>query len=238
MDGIIETATGDLLRAGYSTFSAGPGETLRTDVPEGPLVRYAPGESQMHRWTGAIWTLVANPAEPGGPIGDTASKIRETGGPTLLTVGAIADGQYFKRSGTTVVGDTPAGGSGNFGTALLDFGAFPGASDASVAVTGQAGIGASSKVNAWLFPADTADHTADEHILETLKVFAGNIVPGTGFTIYGVNSSQLNEALEPGGGVRTTGLAIVGAAAEDGAPRIGGRGTLIYGKWNVAWQWA
>lgn len=35
-------------------------------------------------------------------------KIRETGGPTTLTMGAVSDGQYLKRSGTTIVGVTNA----------------------------------------------------------------------------------------------------------------------------------
>jgi hypothetical protein len=78
---------------------------------------------------------------------------------------------------------------GGRGIALLDFGAFPGGSDASVVVTGQSGIQAASTVKAWLQPAVTSDHSADEHIVETLEVFAGNIVAGTGFTIYGVNTS-------------------------------------------------
>jgi len=73
------------------------------------------------------------------------------------------------------------------GTSDLDFGAFPGASDASVAVTGQAGIVAGSLVEAWLRPVDTADHKADEHLLAQVEVTAGNIVGATGFTIYGVS---------------------------------------------------
>lgn len=36
--------------------------------------------------------------------------LRETAGPTLLTLGAIADGEYVKRSGSTLIGGTPAGG--------------------------------------------------------------------------------------------------------------------------------
>lgn len=71
------------------------------------------------------------------------------------------------------------------GTATLDFGAFPGATDASVAVTGQAAIGASSALEAYISPAASVEHTADEHWVENLKVAAGNIAAGTGFTIYG-----------------------------------------------------
>lgn len=71
------------------------------------------------------------------------------------------------------------------GTATLDFGAFPGATDASIAVTGQASIGASSPVEAWVAPAATVEHSVDEHWVEALRVVAGNVVASTGFTIYG-----------------------------------------------------
>jgi len=71
------------------------------------------------------------------------------------------------------------------GTATLDFGAFPGKTDASLAVTGQAAIVAGTLVEAWLRPVATAEHSADEHMLEELAVFAADIVAGTGFTIHG-----------------------------------------------------
>jgi hypothetical protein len=177
-----------------------------------------------------------------GQIGGTAASpdirgLRETGGPTLLTMAAVADGQTLRRNGTTIDGYTPAAGGVNVGTAILDFGAFPGASDASVAVTGQAGIVSGSVVIAKLRPSATADHSADEHMLETLEVYAGNIVPGTGFTIYGVNKSQLNEPLFPGGEGRAA-TAVVGAQSGDGMPRVGGIGTRIWGQWSVDWMWA
>lgn len=38
------------------------------------------------------------------PIQSIATQIQESGGPTTLTFGAIADGQVFKRSGTSVIG--------------------------------------------------------------------------------------------------------------------------------------
>lgn len=82
-------------------------------------------------------------------------------------------------------------GSATRGTSLLDFGAFPGKSDASLAVTGQTGVTSGTIVKCWLYPVATADHTADEHIVETLEVFVGNIVAGTGFTLYGVNRGTI-----------------------------------------------
>lgn len=53
-----------------------------------------------------------------GQLGGTAASpdvrgLRETGGPTLLTLGAIADGQYLMRSGTNLIGGSPGGGGSN-----------------------------------------------------------------------------------------------------------------------------
>jgi hypothetical protein len=97
------------------------------------------------------------------------------------------------------------------GTATLDFGAFPGTSDTSVAITGQALIVAGSLVEAWIRPVATADHSADEHMMETLKVIAGNIVAGTGFTIFALNTNQVTNPSGP-------------------SPEI-------YGQFTVAWAW-
>ena len=57
------------------------------------------------------------PLKVAGQLGGTAASptvlgIRETAGPTLLTVGAVADGETVKRSGSTLIGYTPTGGSG------------------------------------------------------------------------------------------------------------------------------
>ena len=123
------------------------------------------------------------------------------------------------------------------GTALLDFGAFPGASDASVTVTGQGSILAGSLVEAWIYPVDTADHSSTEHMVETIRVFAADIVAGTGFTIYGFNTSQLTEGLEVEGAGRSA-TAVVGAQTGAIVPSKGGMGTLIYGTWTVGWVWA
>lgn len=128
-------------------------------------------------------------------------------------------------------------------TASLDFGAFPGKSDTSLAITGQATILAGSLVEAWIFPADTADHTVDEHLIETIVVKAGNVVAGTGFTIYGFNTNQINEPIYPASGANSMQQAnattIVNKNAQPGntAQGGGGMGTLLYGVWNVAWVW-
>lgn len=70
------------------------------------------------------------------------------------------------------------------GSTTVNFGAFPGAQDASVAVTGQAGILSGSLVEAWILPAATTEHTVAEHYFDPPPaVIAGEIVAGTGFTI-------------------------------------------------------
>jgi hypothetical protein len=51
-----------------------------------------------------------------GQIGGTAASpdirgLRETSGPTLLTLGAVGDGQVLTRSGSTLIGTTPGGGT-------------------------------------------------------------------------------------------------------------------------------
>lgn len=143
------------------------------------------------------------------------------------SAGDAAAGKFLKASGAWVAVTAPT-----VGTATIDFGAFPGASDASITVTGQTGISTGSVVQAWLRPEATSDHTADEHMLETIKVVAGNIVAGTGFTIYAINTNQINEPLQSPK-IKTG--ATVSINIPD--PSVGGIGTRIYGQWTVAWCW-
>jgi hypothetical protein len=105
--------------------------------------------------------------------------------------------------------------------AILDFGAFPGATDCSLAITGQASILSGSDVEAWLVPVATADHSADEHLVEHLRILAGNIVAGTGFTIYALDDNQIVEPTTAQGR---------GAVPVASSPKV-------YGKWSVNWVW-
>jgi hypothetical protein len=133
---------------------------------------------------------------------------------------------------------------GATGTTTINFGAFPGKSDASVVITGQAAIVAGSLVEAWIRPVATADHTDTEHMVETLKVFAADIVAGVGFTIYAFNTSQLNEPVIP---PRTASTSVIPTAAMtagrivgtggDAPEAGGGEGTRIYGLFTIAWVW-
>lgn len=97
------------------------------------------------------------------------------------------------------------------GTATLDFGSFPGKTDTSVAVSGQLAIVSGSSVEAWLRPIATATHSADEYITEAMRVFAGAIVAGTGFTIYAIEDQP--------------------------AASPGNEGHRLYGTWTVSWAW-
>lgn len=75
------------------------------------------------------------------------------------------------------------------GTATLDFGTAASRTiDTFVVVTGQAAILAGSQVEAYFMADTTTDHSADEHIMaiQAIDLICGDIVPGTGFTIYGI----------------------------------------------------
>ena len=76
---------------------------------------------------------------------------------------------------------------GAVGTAVLDFGAEPGATEATVAVAGQAGILATSSVEAWIQGATSANNTVADHLVAAalLKVTPGIPTAGVGFTLYG-----------------------------------------------------
>jgi hypothetical protein len=149
---------------------------------------------------------------------------------------AITVGSGLLLTGTTLSATGGGGGSGTSGYTEIDFGAFPGGSDAKVTVTGQTGILATSTLQAWLVAQSTIDHTADEHRVETISVTCGNIVANTSFDIYAQNTSQLNEPVTDAGisTFRSAAATVYGYAGNS----IGGRGTRIYGAWTVHWRWS
>jgi hypothetical protein len=110
---------------------------------------------------------------------------------------------------------------GRHGMATLDFGAWPGSPNASIVITGQSGIGANAKVRVWVQPAATPDHSADEHWVDPPEVFAGNIVPGTGFTIYAMSRQRTVTDR------KWHGYSTYRQAKAD----------MPYGQWNVGWSW-
>jgi hypothetical protein len=105
-----------------------------------------------------------------------------TGGYTEVEVTRDADAgmRFYSAPGV--------GGSGaTFGTATIDFGAFPGSNEASVAVAGQASILATSKVDVFVMADDTSgSHTANDHRYAQLLLGFTATTPavGVGFTIH------------------------------------------------------
>ena len=114
------------------------------------------------------------------------------------------------------------------GFTTVSFGAFPGQTDVTVTITGQAGIVGGSSVEAWIWPGNgTADHSPDEHWVDPPIVTAGNVVAGTGFTIY-AKMANLPVPVPDGQLVRDD--------AGQGND-IGRSAPMCYGDWNVAWCW-
>ena len=80
------------------------------------------------------------------------------------------------------------------GTATIDFGASPGVNEASIAVTGQTTISATSKAEAFIMADDTtSDHTASDHrwLSALVGLTCGTPTAATGFTIYVTSLEKL-----------------------------------------------
>ena len=95
------------------------------------------------------------------------------------------------------------------GTTTVNFGAFPGTDAVTVTVTGI--TGSPTLGEAWIVPTATADHSADEHVLASPRVYAG--VPSGG-------SMSITAVAQEG----EAGNAVRGASP----PRT-------YGLWTVGW---
>lgn len=82
------------------------------------------------------------------------------------------------------------------GTATIDWGSFPGANEASVAVTGQGGITTTSHVEAWYMEETLGAKTAADHGYAAMitSLSCGDISNGVGFTIYGKSPEKLQGA--------------------------------------------
>jgi len=84
----------------------------------------------------------------------------------------------------------------NSGMTTINFGSVPGANIVGTAVTGQTNILTTSTVSCFMM-GDTTDngsgvgHNAGEHQWIPLKLTAGNLIAGTGFTIYAESEYRL-----------------------------------------------
>lgn len=114
---------------------------------------------------------------------------------------------------------------GASGQQLLNFGAQPGNPEAEVDVTGQAGLVVASEIEAWVQPVATAEHSADEHTVESLKIIAFYKVDGT-FTIRGREDS-------PPQFVKANHHPGLRPHGQDGVPSR----NRLYGNFNIGWAW-
>lgn len=97
-------------------------------------------------------------------------------------------------SGTIALTSQLGGGGGSSGVAVIDFGAFPGTQEASVAVTGQSTITVTSLPLAYFRSnGNIGDHNPSDHkyvqLYATLSV--STPVAGVGFTIHATSEYQL-----------------------------------------------
>ena len=178
------TLTGDVTGTGTGSF----GVTIANDVVNNAKLTNVNTQTLKGRVTAAA-------GDPEDLTAAQATTIIETFTSALKGLVPPSGGgtaNFLRADG--VFAAPPGGGSGpTVGTAVVDFGAFPGGSDASVVITGQAAILAGAKVAANLVATATADHSADEHWVEELSCVAGNIVAGTGFTIYMKNTTPIGD---------------------------------------------
>lgn len=118
--------------------------------------------------------------------------------------------------------DAGGGGLPNFGTAVVDFGAFPGKPVAEATVNGAA-IDLNAILQVQVVAVASVDHSADEHAVDPPMV-SGQVSGNT--IILRANCSGRDRPVPPGipfGQVNTSQMPI---------PR---RQPTPYGKWNVAW---
>jgi hypothetical protein len=115
----IEGATWTVIAEGGSAVplasSTVPGK-VKTDVDDADPVVYL---------ADSVDDLLDTKVEIGGQIGGTITSpeilgVRETSGPTLLTLDDVADGEYLKRDGSTIVSGVPSG-TGGSGTVAAQF---------------------------------------------------------------------------------------------------------------------
>jgi hypothetical protein len=114
------------------------------------------------------------------------------GGGTLHSVATTSTAGFMSGADKTKL-DGISGGA-TTGTATINFGSAPGTNIASLVITGQAAIGASSNIKVWFQGGSTADFNEYEHLFilpGSVSLVAGTIVNGVGFTIYATTQLRI-----------------------------------------------
>lgn len=119
------------------------------------------------------------------------------------------------------------------GTAVLDFGAFPGSSVTSVDVV-TTGVTSTSAVEAWVRPVASADHTVEDHIIAPIRV-VGQYLSDNNIRIYGINSNDVMPPMEQVIDNRHSTPVTVAARPLVRQQRQGS--PMLVGQYNVWWVW-
>jgi len=105
------------------------------------------------------------------------------------------------------------------GQTTVNFGAFPGTSEASVDVAGQTGLVVTSEVEGWVLPVDTATHTADENKIERIRVIGFWFVNDTLRLVAYDNASPAWKDVNYD------------------TKNPGAQAQRLYGEYNLGWAW-
>lgn len=83
--------------------------------------------------------------------------------------------------------------SAGTGSAVIDFGGYPGQHEASVDVSGLSGIVTTDHAEAWFMSEATADHTPADHRFASalISLTCSTPVEGVGFTITGTSIHKM-----------------------------------------------
>lgn len=117
------------------------------------------------------------------------------------------------------------------GTAVLDFGAFPGSNVAITDVVAT-GVISTSAVEAWIRPEASADHTDTDHVAAPMKV-TGQYLSDGNIRIYGININDVIPPLENTPPKTLTAL----QATRPYFNQQRQNSPMLVGQYNVNWVW-
>lgn len=177
----------------YGPINLGGGSNYVTGVlPPSNLTSATPSNEGIIQLAGDLSGTSSAPEVTDLTItGENDGSLLYFNGTNWVQLSAGTNNQYLKING---VGLPEWSTTSYSGTATVNFGTGAGTNIASVTVTGQTGISASSLINVKLSSTGTADNNSFEHNILSFKcaVFVDNIVNGVGFDITIMSDLRLN----------------------------------------------